>query len=39
MGKARKVSLIEIVWRDGEITKVMPENLLGGEVIISRQAL
>jgi len=39
LGKARKVSLIEIIWRDGEVTRVLPENLLGGEIIISRQTL
>ena len=38
LGNARNISLIEVVWRDGEITRVLPAKLLGGEIIISRQA-
>lgn len=36
LGDAEEVSLIEVHWRDGEVTALRPEALLGGEVIISR---
>lgn len=36
LGDADAVSLIEVHWRDGEVTTLRPEGLLGGEVIVSR---
>lgn len=36
LGDAEAVSLIEVHWRDGEVTTLRPEGLLGGEVIVSR---
>lgn len=37
LGNAKNVSLIQVVWRDGETTDIRPDSLLGGEVTISRQ--
>ena len=36
LGSARSVSLITVIWRDGTRTTVMPDDMLGGEVIIRR---
>ncbi|WP_271079527.1 FG-GAP-like repeat-containing protein [Aurantiacibacter sp. MUD61] len=37
LGDARSVSLIEVRWPDGETSRIEPEGLLGGEVVINRQ--
>jgi uncharacterized membrane protein YraQ (UPF0718 family) len=36
LGNAKSVSLIEVHWRDGTVTALRPEGLLGGEVIVAR---
>ncbi len=38
LGDARSVDVIEVVWRDGETTRILPENLASGEVTVTRAA-
>ncbi len=36
LGTAKSVSLIEVKWPDGELTKILPEQLLAGEITIRK---
>ncbi len=38
LGDASRVSLIEVRWPNGEISRIEPDQLLGGELVISRQS-
>ena len=37
LGKATKVSLVEIKWPDGEITTIKPKSLSAGEIVVNRK--
>lgn len=37
LGDAQSVSLVEVVWRDGSVTRILPETLLDGEIMIHRE--
>lgn len=37
LGAAQSVSVIEVVWRDGEVSTIYPQDLNGGEITITRK--
>ncbi|MEP5152166.1 FG-GAP-like repeat-containing protein [Planktotalea sp.] len=39
LGTAKSVDLIEVVWRDGEVTRILPKDLAGGEVVVTRKSV